>query len=61
VPDTSESHEFIGFYYFEEGIKINVIPPKGPEKEFEFPIFPKGKAIPGQDDGCLMVPRYSGT
>jgi hypothetical protein len=60
LSEEPESFDSQGFYYFEEGIKINVIPYQGPEKEYEFPVNPKGKQIPGQGYGCLQVPRNSG-
>jgi hypothetical protein len=58
LPEPSESFDIQGFYYFEEGIKINVIPQKGPERELEYPIYPKGKQIPTAPWGCLKVPSH---
>jgi len=61
MPEETESHEIVGFYCFDDGVKILRLPYKGPEKEYEFPVYTKGKHLKGQGDGCLMIPRYAGT
>jgi len=61
LPEEPESFDIQGFYCFEDGQKINVIPYQGPEKELEYPIFPKGKRVEYLAEGCLMVPKHGGT
>jgi len=49
--------------FLDRGGMIKLIPyyPDPYQKsEISFPIYPKGKKIYDQDDGCLMVPRYGG-
>jgi len=49
--------------FLNKGGMIKTIPYfPGPKEKTDlyYPIYPKGKKIYGQDDGCLMVPRYGG-
>ena len=46
--------------YLNRGGVIVVIPKKQIEKTQTGEVAPKGKQIPLQAPGCLMVPRYAG-
>jgi hypothetical protein len=62
LTEEPESTDSKGFCYFDEdGNKILKLDYHGPERDLEFPIFPKGKQIQGQAHGNFMIPRYSGT
>ena len=61
MPDEPERLDLKGVGYFDsEGFWVVNYGYYKKGKELEFPIYPKGRQIPGQAFGCLEVPKHGG-